>query len=41
LTVYKRPPLELNYIFAEHIKAEHTARNNKKLKVIIKEESKE
>jgi hypothetical protein len=41
LAVYKRPSLELNYIFAEHIKAERATGNNKKLKVIVKEGSKE
>jgi hypothetical protein len=41
LAVYKRPPLELNRIFAEHIKAERAAGNNKKSKVIVKEGSKE
>jgi hypothetical protein len=32
LAVYERPPLELNRIFAEHIKAERAAGNNKKSK---------
>jgi hypothetical protein len=41
LAVYKRPPLELNCIFAERIKAERAAGNNKKSKVIVKEGSKE
>jgi hypothetical protein len=41
LAVYKRPPLELNRIFVERIKAECAAGNNKKSKVIVKEGSKE
>jgi hypothetical protein len=41
LAAYKRPPLELNYIFVERIKAEYIAGNNKKSKVIVKEGSKE
>jgi hypothetical protein len=41
LTAYKRPPSELNHIFAERIKAERAAGNNKKSKVIVKEGSKE
>jgi hypothetical protein len=41
LAVYKRPPLELNRIFAERIKAEHSTGNNKKSKVIVKKGSKE
>jgi hypothetical protein len=41
LTAYKRPPLELNRIFAEHIKAERATGNNKKSKVIVKKGSEE
>jgi hypothetical protein len=41
LAVYKRPPLELNRTFIEHIKIEYIAGNNKKSKVIVKEGSKE
>jgi hypothetical protein len=41
LAAYKRPSLELNRIFAEHIKAERAAGNNKKSKVIVKEGSEE
>jgi hypothetical protein len=36
LVVYKRPPLELNRIFAERIKAERATGNNKKSKVIVR-----